>query len=770
MSEYICIACGRKTSGPGDGVSGKAVCPTCGSRQVKCSVEDPPVGEAGGDLPPLQLLDSPQPPPLPRNRPGGAGEVASDCLRALLYAVGHPLDVFVLFGTLLFGALLFAGLGFLFGWLDPDNMVGRAAVAVAMIAWYAAVYGFVVWSLLNVIDASRLGGRDSPHAELSVGAVAEAFFIWLLIGIVYTLPIVTIPLMPLAFLAMAAKRDFRALDLGWAFRAFFRSAGAVVIALLFALLWAGVVSTLVGLLAAGVVKAAMPAPRSTAEGVCAILITLVLGILGGSVAAVAVARCYGRLGFHCPEIVRSLPERMTVGRTCIYAFGMPILLVGVYIGLAANAESLAGMFRQPPPPPPPVVLSDEQQEHNRLEAIGQKLRAHLDANGRVMPATLAEFAQACKIAEADLTFKGRPALWLRPWQDGQAIFLYRPSSWSGPPSPSEFVRTTSPPPWQIDSSIKVAAIDVDGNVVETSGTKLDGQTWTSAYADWQGYMRVTYPHSAGTLGRWKILPSDSEERVRLKNLENLASDFKAYARCNSNLRAASFAELQKAGMVFDAADLCVPGHAGLPYCEVRPLREDGPTELRNGPYLAYDPLPFQKDDKSVMAFLTQDPYATSHECSQLSMYLPTLRGRAEFLRELSPIQPADSPTVRAIKNLRNLRVCLQAYAKDHDNQFPESLEELQKSGYLKAPASLRSPLNRTVGYVYYGSQYTGNDAGWPLLFDPNPLPGCGQFAACHVGFDVLMYEKAEDIRRAFRGGKALNREKAMTFGPDDKTP
>ena len=147
----------------------------------------------------------------------------------------------------------------------------------------------------------------------TIGANVVAALRWLGVILVYVLPLVTLPLLPLGFLALAVKGDSRAYNLSWAARSALRYPEALilvwVLGVLFTLVVAGVTWLLMMILAGARIGAAVSAESRIWARFCIfagaqVIVTLMVLVLN-----VMLARAVGLMGHHYKEIVEDLPSR-----------------------------------------------------------------------------------------------------------------------------------------------------------------------------------------------------------------------------------------------------------------------------------------------------------------------------------------------------------------------------------------------------------------------------------------------------------------------------
>jgi hypothetical protein len=209
--------------------------------------------------------------------------------------------------------------------------------------------GYLTWYVFSVLEAvpSRTGRLKPPELPGWSFAEQTVSLLWLAgVVLVYVLPVITLPLLPLGLLAAAKKRDARALDLRWAARA----AGAAPAALARTwgslVLWGGIFGGLAWV-CVSIANGLMPtggdglSPAAIAGPVVPILAALP-GVLA---AALACAHCVGLVGHYRPKLLKAGEEEQggsmlfaSVAGAVLLAFlvqtatGWPLLERGGSIG------------------------------------------------------------------------------------------------------------------------------------------------------------------------------------------------------------------------------------------------------------------------------------------------------------------------------------------------------------------------------------------------------------------------------------------------------
>ena len=294
-------------------------CPNCGLVQAAPKVEVP--------APPR---DAPASPPgaAPAGRRRGREDLleeepardlglVGDALRSILFAIRSLPRMLLLILVLLGGKTLydtcFGGLAFI---LSTMCFLPILAPLVAGVAWYAMI-GFVLRYYLDVSLAAleRVGAAPSVP-RLGLGALFEYGMTGLAVLVLYVLPVVTLPLLPLGLLALAWSDDARGLDVLWAFQAARRFPGALGRLWAVLALWCGVLAAAAGVLSWGVGAATARLIHASGGRTGGLILASAVAVLGALAMALVACvllfvlfRCAGLLGRHCPEVLETLPEK-----------------------------------------------------------------------------------------------------------------------------------------------------------------------------------------------------------------------------------------------------------------------------------------------------------------------------------------------------------------------------------------------------------------------------------------------------------------------------
>ena len=314
------------------GRDGAILCPDCGTTFSAAAQLCPQCGWVNSSLQPPLPARFPAP-AAPGDRPRRSGQLAGDCLKAIAYGLSNFKSIFVLVlcitGIYFFFQFILSLFGMFLMFVPLGNLIMLAlAGAVQLI-----IGGYFFRYYLDVIISSLEGlerAPDLPPFDISVLFATGVKGLGILV--VYATPIITLPLLPLGFLAWAYSDDNRAFNVLWAVRAAQKRPGQLAAVWLMLLLWAGVgfLATYVITLAFGIAAGAL-----TGSGVggflLAILFVLAAVLLAATVNVMFVCvlfRCVGMLGRHNPVLMEMLPESDKLSTTIGYvAAGIVVTLV-----------------------------------------------------------------------------------------------------------------------------------------------------------------------------------------------------------------------------------------------------------------------------------------------------------------------------------------------------------------------------------------------------------------------------------------------------------
>ncbi|MHC4715720.1 MAG: hypothetical protein ACYS5V_02005 [Planctomycetota bacterium] len=696
------------------------------------------------------------PPPARSTSPGGqAGAMSLGCLGAIGFALRNLGPIFLL--AIMFWLIVLA---FYLLAPDPDDgllspLVGLA-MSVCVLIIYLTLGGYYLTYLCDVADGT-IDGNDGAQAlpEWDFAKQIVLALRWIGMYIVYVLPGIAFPLLPLGCLALSATRDGRAVNLGWALKAFAKAPGRFFALWAMLLLWV--------ILCTCIFVVGMNSYGDFARWVLKdvesemMLKTYAYMLIGGLLLLVTafiifcqviVFRCIGLLGRYGKDILAKLPRKPNAGVTALYVFGALAVSVAIWVVIFITlAAAAAGALwagersgRPDPPrptrtysrPPPASDIRDRTAEARQgLEKVAAKYLEYRRRQGKP-PSSLAELAAAGGLTDRDLRSPGDPARQYVLVSDlpaapttPAAIVLYDPSRYLG--------------------GTVVYGVDERGRVVTMRASVLQRKLRDQARLA-RRTARPTPPSpSPGpeptpysrpprklVVRRVPVPPLDTPAWARgSRNIRNLLSDLCRYANAHQGKFPASLEALQQAGHVPDVEDLRSPGDYKRSYVYIPGQDAAGPA----GNILAYDPVEYRLGTRSVlvyvvtvggrvltltsMAELRRRLAAQTPSGPELTMQLPPPKvhvpRRSLVRRRVSLRGPAWSQTP---DNLRNLYGDLYRYADGHGGRFPPSLAALRDGGYVKDLTDLRCLSEPMRSYVYIAGQEITSDPDAILAYDP----------------------------------------------------
>jgi hypothetical protein len=187
------------------------------------------------------------------------------------------------------------------------------AILVFIVLWGELVIsGYWLRFFLDGTISSLEGADEAPDVpDFDLKELFRTGLKGLGVALVYILPVVTVPLLPLGLLSLAYSDDTRAFDLVWAARAAARRPGPLLKLWPVLLLWMAIMVTLDVVLT--ILTFAVAGMAAVGGG--GILVGLAITGVGLAVLAAVTAmfmtvifRCVGMLGRYHPEYVESLPD------------------------------------------------------------------------------------------------------------------------------------------------------------------------------------------------------------------------------------------------------------------------------------------------------------------------------------------------------------------------------------------------------------------------------------------------------------------------------
>ncbi len=251
--------------------------------------------------------------------------LAIDCLASLRYSASNAKTVFllVLHAVVLLFILSIVSLGtFLIG-MPPQ--IGTTFTQIIMCGYFARYSFDVVQSSLDNLD-------DAPNIpEFSLRESLRTGVGVLGIAVVYVTPVVTIPLLPMAILALAYARDWRAFDVLWTIRAVRLAPRQYLLVWMALLIWIVLLGVAVSAISLALDFLAQPNSFDIGSS---IIRNLAISFVGGLASWVIIVmllsvpfRCIGMLGRHAPRILLSLPDEDNPRKGMAWVAGACLLLL-----------------------------------------------------------------------------------------------------------------------------------------------------------------------------------------------------------------------------------------------------------------------------------------------------------------------------------------------------------------------------------------------------------------------------------------------------------
>ncbi|MBI5724203.1 MAG: hypothetical protein HZA50_09620 [Planctomycetes bacterium] len=318
-------AAGPPTDGAGS-AGGIIYCPECGRLMREDKVVCPECGWVRGA--PVSAGGSPRPaaaaPPTPWHQPQPLSPVglAAECVKAVKYGASNYTSVAVMVGYSIVLIYILQTAFFFILAILMFSAVGLMLTPVVLLFMFVLLGGYYFRFSLDCI-VSSLEGTDLAPDPPALNFSSLWTTGWRAVGIclIYVLPVVTLPLLPLSLLALGYSNDNRCFSVAWAFRAAMKKPGHLAMLWLVLLLWIVIMTIGVGLVqfAVGLVLAMVKA--GTGSGFVVFMVSIPGNILIAIINYVFIAvifRCIGLLGRCCPELTDMLPEQVGAGATAGY--------------------------------------------------------------------------------------------------------------------------------------------------------------------------------------------------------------------------------------------------------------------------------------------------------------------------------------------------------------------------------------------------------------------------------------------------------------------
>jgi len=757
---YRCTGCGKRLMYP------DALCSRCGgtaeqpaSAPAATATAAPPAAFGG-----------------PFGRPPADGSLSGQCLGAIGYGFSN-------FGAVMTLVLVSVGVSFLFNLITIIPFLGAVIALVGGPFVALGLLGYVGRFLLDCILGSLEGSKEAPNVEnFQLLPMASTGLRILGLIVVYVLPIVTIPLLPLGLLALAVTGDGRAYNLTWALKAASRNAGGLAKAWAFLLLWGVIGIGIVSGALFGVALAAVAAGAAAGgEGISALLAMAGVWLVGGLFVQgvgitmqVAACHCIGALGRFHRDIVDTLPPQSSAGLSLAFVGGgaaasslVVFLAVSAAMGMVEDRRLNRRAARRGPDTTNTALREPARggAPHHANNAPPPRRQTAAGADP-LLPAEPAAPSAAHrrhgyrKLHPSDSSVavarKKLRNLWacIQVHQQNHAgalpqdislltrECLVTPEDTLAPDGRPYTLRHILPehalPGDYVLYSLhevegKLLAMRHDGTIAEVAGGKAgleqalrrQDARLRRAVADVSQYRRAAVREE-------KSLVHQAEA-----NLRNLLHDIMLFASKNQGQLPASIAELRAAaGCVVDEADLHPPADPARTYVL---LKEDtpgaDPTTI-----LAYDPHVYpaaRKMDRlyaivvdgrtgilSIRQFESQEQFQKQLAEQGLREPPQLVRLSEEAVKAPRPPKQVEIKQTaplhdQAQARLKNIAAALKQYKLKHDGKLPKTLEELRSSGALKNEADLTPPGGVEKHYVLVPEPKAGFDWHNVLLYDPH---------------------------------------------------
>ncbi len=683
---------------------------------------------------------------------GSIWALANDCANAVSYAwkcLTANWGVVVVYIVYMSICTFFYAAGIvIFG--HVLSMIGGLVFGIYLLAYF-----------LEVVKSSAAGADKPTRLRANPLRWLKVFFYLLTITLIYILPLITIPLLPLAWLAVGHTGDIRALNLSWALRSAVRRPRRLLVLWCILILWIAVFAFIVFMayLGGGFALAFLAVSLKREPGlfrlltVCFVPIFWLMLIIFTIMRNGIYFRCIGVFGYHCEDLLTALPSR---SRTVAF-------LVSLLLGSALSAAVVWQGYRMILDPPdwlrPSLTRIEPWNQMQEKRRNRQELREgmeHIQTLAREFCAFLDEhkrFPQSLKELIQD-----------RRLEAGRFM-----SASNGSKGGYEYVDSI---PFNADKPFVILDcsryFDEKGEQV-TLGIDAEGEARKVLADENPHNLRVSYlnyqpvpgMHRAGygdppRLFRRGIVDERHDDSA--VNLQNLATDLRAYACFHNGKYPRSLEELRKAGFLYDEADVRSPGNPNRTIVYIPPPQKQD-ADLNY--IIAYDPTPklvYRHWGYKVELHVLSNDGIEIRGFETIRYLLTEADTPPEIRFSKRTIRPKDSPVTKSEKQFWNLRVALQEYARKHDGNFPPSLEKLLTEGFVQDKSQLSNVLGNP--YVYVASQTLKSPFTNILAYDTDwhnvgrqedvPVKACW---AIHVGMDLGFYADIDRIKTVVKEQK-----------------
>ena len=389
-AQVVCVECGQ--SSPPTAVA----CSLCG-RPLRCPVTTP-------------APQTRQPAPTVTPRPIAQGSILVDGLRSITYAMTNRSSIFKL--TAVFAGMYIA---YQFGFtlllvLARGSLGGKIVVLLVSLGASVVMGGYLLRFYLDCTIGGLEAAEQAPDIPpFNMDEILRTGLKGLAMVLVYVVPVVTIPLLPVGYLALAYTNDYRAMNPLRAVRVAAKCPGSLAAVWLVLIVLVFVAGVLLFLLAMsmGILGGIMPGGAGIFK---LILVVVLTGLLATSVSVTFYCmcfHCFGVLGRHRPAVLDAMSEPGSpVVSGAFIAVGAVLAIMGLIVAarrLMPNTSQahtgyeqrrLAGRFGDPED----AIPADVKQRFRKLE-IALKDYA---ARRRDYPAHLEELVTEGLVQSGDI--------------------------------------------------------------------------------------------------------------------------------------------------------------------------------------------------------------------------------------------------------------------------------------------------------------------------------------------------------------------------------
>lgn len=644
-----------------------------------------------------------------RPRPQVTTSFAGDCFKSIGYGflnIGNIIILLILLGMCSVGltiVLVILGAALL------HSVLGLVIFCFMLFVAMVLLTGFCSRYYLDV-TADTIEGNDKPPTlpDWNFGVMWMTGLRVIGTMIVYVLPVVTLPLLPMGLLGLAHANDGRAFNLIWAVRALIKRPVQYL-----ALLGVCLLSYVGSILLAVAIGSAVREQALLAHGAAERILWSCTGQFVVALVSIVIGtvffRCLGIYGRVNREGLALMPETpngtMSLGFLGVGA----ILTFIVYLGLGQTIVEFAkeltaqgSATRRPgqqvflPLDTPPTAKQLEAQRYKEVYyagvLIGQEVSVYSSAHDGKLPVSNSEllnYSRSTAVRDYLSSY-----IWVPDALYGSDIVLRSAVTWEGKTAVifaggnceqmpcEEFERLASE---QHDRAIRGVRSPDPGRPPsppsDPAVAEINRQRYEAAR---QSQRRVADAVVAFRNRNGGSTPASSSDLLSQLGGSAIRNEVAEFVWVSNTKRADDV--LCRGIRQYDGKVLFiyVDGRATeLPFDELERRLSD--QSMRVAQERTVVRPPDSPPVKPPIGPITSVPAPEPFEPD------PHLRRQA--------INETDSAMVKADKNMHNLGTDLLRYAKEHDGSFPATLEELRSAGYVKDAADLISPAGKQ-SYAY----------------------------------------------------------------------